>query len=212
MRKSRETSGFTGDLTDSTIAAVVIITARKRSLGQGNIFTPVCHSVHRGGHAWLLHNGCSRGACVVAPGGHVVARGGHVIIRGACVVLLGGLHGFIWGACWFYSGGACVVFSNANSGRILNGNKHRILIENFYEHSHTIISRTFWTFSRTFLGRVLNPFVPEKMIIIIMKFSKGLIRLEQYWKYHKQLCAKNTICGLGAFYQGSLPSKLFAIF
>ena len=25
-----------------------IITARKRSLGQGNIFTPVCHSVHRG--------------------------------------------------------------------------------------------------------------------------------------------------------------------
>ena len=26
-----------------------IFTARKRSLGQGNIFTPVCHSVHRGG-------------------------------------------------------------------------------------------------------------------------------------------------------------------
>ena len=26
-----------------------LITARKRSLGQGNIFTPVCHSVHRGG-------------------------------------------------------------------------------------------------------------------------------------------------------------------
>ena len=26
-----------------------IVTARKRSLGQGNIFTPVCHSVHRGG-------------------------------------------------------------------------------------------------------------------------------------------------------------------
>ena len=28
-----------------------IITARKRSLGQGNIFTPVCHSVHKGGSA-----------------------------------------------------------------------------------------------------------------------------------------------------------------
>ena len=28
---------------------VLIFTARKRSLGQGNIFTPVCHSVHRGG-------------------------------------------------------------------------------------------------------------------------------------------------------------------
>ena len=26
-----------------------IFTARKRSLGQGNIFTPVCHSVHTGG-------------------------------------------------------------------------------------------------------------------------------------------------------------------
>ena len=29
-----------------------IFTARKRSLGQGNVFTPVCHSVHRGG--WWL--------------------------------------------------------------------------------------------------------------------------------------------------------------
>ena len=27
---------------------VLIFTARKRSLGQGNIFTPVCYSVHRG--------------------------------------------------------------------------------------------------------------------------------------------------------------------
>ena len=27
----------------------IIFTARKQSLGQGNIFTPVCHSVHRGG-------------------------------------------------------------------------------------------------------------------------------------------------------------------
>ena len=32
------------------IAAV--FTARKRSLGQGNIFTPVRHSVHRGGSTW----------------------------------------------------------------------------------------------------------------------------------------------------------------
>ena len=30
-----------------------MITARKRSLGQGNIFAPVCHSVHGGGgSAW----------------------------------------------------------------------------------------------------------------------------------------------------------------
>ena len=39
-----------------------IITTRKRSLGQGNVFTPVCHSVHRG----LVYIGrggvCIRGA------------------------------------------------------------------------------------------------------------------------------------------------------
>ena len=28
--------------------SISIFTARKRSLGQGNIFAPVCHSVHRG--------------------------------------------------------------------------------------------------------------------------------------------------------------------
>ena len=81
-----------------------MFTARKRSLGQGNIFTPVCHSVHRGacvvapvggvrgcsrgghawllpgGHAWLLWRGlcgCSWGACVVALGGCVLLLGGH---------------------------------------------------------------------------------------------------------------------------------------
>ena len=26
-----------------------MITAHKRSLGEGNVFTPVCHSVHRAG-------------------------------------------------------------------------------------------------------------------------------------------------------------------
>ena len=69
---------------------VHIITARKRSLGQGNIFTPVCHSVHRG-CVWLLW-------------------GGHVwLLWGACVVLFGGgMHGFIRGHVWFYSG-SCVV-------------------------------------------------------------------------------------------------------
>ena len=55
-----------------------IFTARKRSLGQGNIFTPVCHSVHRGGRAWLLQGG----ACVVALGeggcAWLLQEGGHV--------------------------------------------------------------------------------------------------------------------------------------
>ena len=32
----------------SPISVYFFITARKRSLGQGNVFTPVCHSVHQG--------------------------------------------------------------------------------------------------------------------------------------------------------------------
>ena len=31
----------------------IVITARKRSLGQGNVFTPVCHSVHGLPRGWL---------------------------------------------------------------------------------------------------------------------------------------------------------------
>ena len=60
------------------------ITARKRSLGQGNIFTPVCHSVHRGG----VRGCCQWGVCMVASGG------GGVVAWGACVVALGG--GCVW--------------------------------------------------------------------------------------------------------------------
>ena len=39
------------------------ITARKQSLGQGNVFTPVCHSVHMGVHS---RGGvsASRGVCM----------------------------------------------------------------------------------------------------------------------------------------------------
>ena len=52
----------------------VFFTARKRSLGQGNIFTPVCHSVHGGG----MHG--ERGACMVKGGMHgwggMCGRGG----------------------------------------------------------------------------------------------------------------------------------------
>ena len=48
---------------------MVIFTARKRSLGQGNNFTSVCHSVHRG--------------CVPAPVG--------CLVPGECLVPGGGL-------------------------------------------------------------------------------------------------------------------------
>ena len=58
------------------------ITARKRSLGQSNIFSPVCHSVHRGvysrgvpggsGLGGLVPGGCLiPGGCLV-PGGYLV--------------------------------------------------------------------------------------------------------------------------------------------
>ena len=107
-----------------------LITARKRSLGQGNIFTPVCHSVHRGGHAWLqgghawlqeggvrgCTGGCAwllpRGACMVAWGGMhgcsgvcVVALGGCMVARGACMVAPGGQCMVAWGACVVAPGG-----------------------------------------------------------------------------------------------------------
>ena len=40
-----------------------LVTARKQSLGQGNIFTPVCHSVYGGG-VWFQGYTCSQGdAC-----------------------------------------------------------------------------------------------------------------------------------------------------
>ena len=61
----------------------VIFTARKRSLGQGNVLTPVCHSVYQGGvHNWeggavwlggiSMAVGCEwlwRGSCVAGEGG-----------------------------------------------------------------------------------------------------------------------------------------------
>ena len=76
-----------------------IITARKGSLGQGNIFTPVCHSVHRGGM-----RGCSRGSCVVAPRGvHGCSQGGMHGCSGGHAWLLPGGH------VWLLPGGVCMA-------------------------------------------------------------------------------------------------------
>ena len=85
------------------------ITARKQSLRRLCFYR--CLSVHRGG----MH-GCSRGACMVAPGG-----------GGACMVCSGGPAWLLWGVmhgcsgghawllweghAWLLRGGACVVFS-----------------------------------------------------------------------------------------------------
>ena len=103
------------------------------SLGQGNIFTPVCHSVHRGacvvapgGHAWLLPGGhvwllpeghawllCSGGHAWLLPGGCAWLLRGHAwFYSGGVWFYSGGMHGFIWGVvCGFIQGGMHGFFS-----------------------------------------------------------------------------------------------------
>ena len=99
----------------------LIITARKRSLGQGNIFTPVCHSVHRIGGV----HGCWR-VCMVAGGHAWLPGGGGVHGGGACVVAKGGMHGFgghAWlpeGHAWLPGGhawlpGVCIGYNQIES-------------------------------------------------------------------------------------------------
>ena len=74
-----------------------IVTARKRSLGQGNIFTPVCQSVHRG--ACVVGGGAGGGGVCGCWGGVCGCWGVCMVARGACVVaggcawLLGGMPG-----------------------------------------------------------------------------------------------------------------------
>ena len=85
------------------MSSINVITARKRSLGQGNIFTPVCHSVQRGscvvagGDAWLQGGvrGCG-GMCGGGVHGHrgCMVAGGHAWLWGMCVVV-----GVVAGAC-----------------------------------------------------------------------------------------------------------------
>ena len=103
-----------------SLLQVVFITARKRSLGQGNIFTPVCHSVHRGGSgvrgcsggcAWLLWGG----VCGCSGGMHGCSQGvGHVwLLRGRWLLQGGMLQGGVLAApggvhAWLL-GGASVV-------------------------------------------------------------------------------------------------------
>ena len=132
-----------------------LITARKRSLGQGNIFTPVCHSVHRGGVRGCSGGvcGCSGGACMVAlgwvhgcSGGHawLLLRGGHAwLLRGgvrscsggcvvapggACMVAPGGMHGCSGGACVVALGGGR-AWDTTRYGDTVNERAVRILLE-----------------------------------------------------------------------------------
>ena len=113
-----------------------IFTARKRSLGQGNIFIPVCHSVRGGACVVALGgmHGCSGGMCGCTGGACVVLFGGCMrgfFIQGACMVLFGGcvwfysggMHDFIQGGghAWFYSRGACMVLFGGHAWFYLGG-------------------------------------------------------------------------------------------
>ena len=74
---------------DWTLYAEMILTARKRSLGQGNIFTGICLSTGGRRHAW----------------------------QGSCMA--GGMHhrGYAWprGLAW-QGGGACMAWGHAWQG------------------------------------------------------------------------------------------------
>ena len=97
---------FSGKICQNIIASVIIlfifkiaqlfITARKRSLRRLCFYRHL--SVHRGGMC-----GCSRGACVVAPGGgHAwLLWGGHVCL------LWGGMCACSGGCAWLLQGGRC---------------------------------------------------------------------------------------------------------
>ena len=58
-----------------------IFTARKRSLGQGNIFAPVCHSVHRGGVSRQVHPQAGTPPGQAQPPGQVNPRQVHPLGR-----------------------------------------------------------------------------------------------------------------------------------
>ena len=89
----------------------MFITARKRSLRQGYIFAPVCHSVQRGDV-----RGCWQGVCMVAGGGHVwllVGGCAWLLAGGVCGCWWAGVHGCWRGVCVIAGGGACVVAGGA---------------------------------------------------------------------------------------------------
>ena len=73
-----------------------IFTARKRSLGQGNMFTPVCHSVYRG---------------VPGPGGGCLVLGGLVETPPRTATAAGDTHPIGMHSCYFLK---MFLFKTAN--------------------------------------------------------------------------------------------------
>ena len=82
----------------------------KRSFGQGNIFTPVCHSVHRGGMYLVPGGAPGPGGCTwsrggtwsggvyLVPGG-VPGPGGVYLVRGGVYLVWGGVY-LVPGGTW----------------------------------------------------------------------------------------------------------------
>ena len=69
-----------------------IVTARKRSLGQGNVFTPVCHSVHGRG-VWLpsMHYRSYDWECLPGGRGESASGGGRCPTPPTLEI-----HGILW--------------------------------------------------------------------------------------------------------------------
>ena len=84
---------------------------------EGYVFTGVCHSVHGGGHVWLLRGGmcgCSWG------GMHGCSQGGHAwLLRGG--LPRGGMRGCSWGGMCGCSGGACMVAPGGHAWLLTGG-------------------------------------------------------------------------------------------
>ena len=70
---NKRNQSTTGAVVSRLFFVFLIIIVRKRSLGQGNVFTLVCHSVHGGG---------GRGVCIPACNGAAGCVSQHAIGQG----------------------------------------------------------------------------------------------------------------------------------
>ena len=79
----------------------------KRSFGQGNIITPVCHSVHRGG----VPPNFRGGGCLQFFGGFLqIFLGGFLQIFGGSPIFQGGVSLIFRGGCLQFWGGFLQIF------------------------------------------------------------------------------------------------------
>ena len=71
-------------MTDDNVIEL-LVTVRKRSLGQGNVFTPVCQSFCSREGAWMAGEGSCMAVCVCGGGGRgaVHAVSGRVCMAGS---------------------------------------------------------------------------------------------------------------------------------